>query len=387
MIKKKKELDIENLNQVIELTKKILKVLFVIVILACGSLAIILFNQLKLGHIIINALKVASPLFIGLVVAWLLNPAVTALQKKNVKRGLGSVFVFIMFLLIVFVIIKVMIPMLYSQVNEFIDIVPSLFLQLGNFIHETFSKLGSTGFDFSGVEDKLYESIENFGASMTTSLPGYIINGVSSVISSVWSVLLGLVVGFYLLIDFDGMKKVFGIVPKKYKSSFMSVAKELDSTCKDFVQGTLLISFIVFLITSIGFKIVGLPSPMLFGLICGVTNIIPYIGPWIGGAIVAIVGFTVSPLVGILCIAIAFISQQIDGIILQPLIMGKTMKLHPVTIMIGLLVFGYFFGIIGMIVATPLIACLKIIIFHFNDRYKIKDKIVNSDTKLKGAKK
>ena len=106
---------------------------------------------------------------------------------------------------------------------------------------------------------------------------------------------------------------------------------------------------------------------MLFGLICGLTNIIPYVGPWIGGGIAAIVGFTVSPLTGILTIAVAFAAQQIDGIVLQPLIMGKTMKLHPVTIMIGLLIFGYFFGIWGMILATPVIACCKVIILYLND--------------------
>ena len=77
---------------------------------------------------------------------------------------------------------------------------------------------------------------------------------------------------------------------------------------------------------------------------------------------------------------IAFISQEIDGMLLQPLIMGKTMKLHPVTIMIGLLVFGYFFGIIGMIFATPVIACCKVIIIFLNDRYKFKDRIVNSNS-------
>lgn len=116
---------------------------------------------------------------------------------------------------------------------------------------------------------------------------------------------------------------------------------------------------------------------MLFGLICGITNIIPYIGPWIGGAIAAVVGFTVSPLVGILTIVIAFISQQIDGMILQPLIMGKTMKLHPVTIMVGLLVFGYFFGMLGMILATPIMACTKVIFNYYDSKYKIKETIVN----------
>ena len=183
------------------------------------------------------------------------------------------------------------------------------------------------------------------------------------------------------MIDFDGMKKIFNIVPKKHKNTVRKLMHELDDTCKDFVQGTLLISFIIFVVTSIFFAIIGLPSPMLFGLICGITNIIPYIGPWVGGAIAAIVGFTVSPFIGILTIVIAFASQQIDGIILQPLIMGRTMKLHPVTIMIGLLVFGYFFGMLGMIIATPSIACIKVIFIYFNDKYKLKDKIVNVELK------
>lgn len=377
MMRKKKELDIEHLNELIVLGKKILKVLFIITILAAALLAVVLFTELKLGQILLNVLSVASPLFIGFVIAWLLNPAVTKLQEKNVKRGLGSVVVFVIFLLIIFVIIKVMIPMLYRQINEFIEILPSLYLQLSNFVHDTFMKLSETGFDFTSVESKIYETIETFGVSLTTEIPSLVIGGVSSVVSSIWSLLLGLVVGFYLLIDFDGTKKVFNIVPKKYKNNFRKLMHDLDATCKDFVMGTLLISLIVTIITSIFFKIIGLPSPMLFGLICGITNIIPYIGPWIGGAIAAVVGFTVSPLVGILTVVIAFISQQIDGMILQPLIMGKTMKLHPVTIMVGLLVFGYFFGMLGMILATPIMACTKVIFNYYDSKYKIKETIVN----------
>lgn len=378
---KETKIDIENLNRVIVLSKKILKVLFVVVILACVLLAVVLFDKFNLGSIILNVLSVAAPLFIGFVVAWLLNPAVTYLNKKGVKRGLGSVFVFVMFLIIVFLVIKFMLPMLYEQINEFIEIIPSLFLQVTNFIHENFLKLNATGFDFTGVESKIYDTLENFGSDLTTKLPSIIIGGVSSVISSIWSLLLGFIVGFYLLIDFDGMKKIFNIVPKKHKNTARKLMHELDDTCKDFVQGTLLISFIIFVVTSIFFAIIGLPSPMLFGLICGITNIIPYIGPWVGGAIAAIVGFTVSPFIGILTIVIAFASQQIDGIILQPLIMGRTMKLHPVTIMIGLLVFGYFFGMLGMIIATPSIACIKVIFIYFNDKYKLKDKIVNVELK------
>lgn len=381
MRRKKEEIDIENLNQVILLGRKILKVLYVTIILVSVLLAIVLLTRLHVGKIIFGVLGVVAPLFIGFIIAWLLDPLVTYLTKKNVNRSLASVFVFSMFLVIVFLVIKFMIPMLYRQINEFIEIIPTLFLHVSNFAKDAFEKLSATGFDFSTVEAKVYDSLQSFGANLTTSLPTTIIEGVSTIVSSVGTLLLSLIVGFYLLIDFDGMKKVFDIIPKKHKNVVRKLAHDLDETCKDFVQGTLLIALIVAIITTILFAIAGLPSPMLFGLICGVTNIIPYIGPWVGGAIAAIVGFTVSPLVGIFAIVIAFVSQQIDGMLLQPLIMGRTMKLHPVTIMIGLLIFGYFFGVWGMILATPIIACAKVLILFFNDRYKLKEKIVNAEPK------
>lgn len=379
--KKKEEIDVESLNQVIVLGRKILKVLYITIILVSILLAIALLARLHVGKIILGVLGVVAPLFIGFVIAWLLDPIVTYLTKKNVNRSLASIFVFAMFLVIVFLVIKFMIPMLYRQINEFIEIIPTLFLHVSNFAKDAFEKLSSTGFDFSTVEDRVYAALQEIGTNLTTSLPTTIIEGVSKVVSSVGTLLLSLIVAFYLLIDFDGIKKIFDIVPKKHKNVVRKLAHDLDETCKDFVQGTLLIALLVAIITSILFAIAGLPSPMLFGLICGITNIIPYIGPWVGGAIAAIVGFTVSPLVGIFAIVIAFISQQIDGLLLQPLIMGKTMKLHPVTIMIGLLIFGYFFNIIGMILATPIIACAKVLILFFNDRYKLKDKIVNAEEK------
>lgn len=116
MIRRKKEtIDIENLNSVILLTKKILKVLFVAIILLSILLGIVLFTRLHIGKTILSVLSVIAPLFIGIVIAWLLNPLVTFFTKKNVNRSLASVFVFAMFLVIVFFVIKFMIPMLYNK--------------------------------------------------------------------------------------------------------------------------------------------------------------------------------------------------------------------------------------------------------------------------------
>jgi predicted PurR-regulated permease PerM len=117
--------------------------------------------------------------------------------------------------------------------------------------------------------------------------------------------------------------------------------------------------------------IVGLKAPLLFGLICGITNIIPYIGPYLGALPATIVAFTQGVPVGIMTVVSILIVQFVEGNFIQPLVMSKTMKLHPVTILIGLLVFGYFFGVLGMIIATPLVAMIKSIAMFLENKFNI----------------
>ena len=108
--------------------------------------------------------------------------------------------------------------------------------------------------------------------------------------------------------------------------------------------------------------VIGLKSSVLFGLFCGITDLIPYIGPYIGGAAATIVGFTQGPIIGVGTLVIAAIVQFIESYVLQPLVMSKAMQLNPVVIIVGLLIFAHFFGILGMIIATPCIAIIKEII-------------------------
>ena len=369
---KKEELNYHNLNEVIGLSKKMLKILYTCVILAIIVFIIILFKNLEIFKVLGSILGVISPFFIGLVIAWLLDPAVTYLQKKNVKRSIGTIVVFFVFILILYLLFRIMLPLLYTQLNEFItNSLPTLIKSTGTFIENLFTKLEATGFDFTSVETSVYKALENIGVDLTTGLPKAALNVVSTLVSSIGTFGLGLIVGFYLLIDFEGVKKIFNYIPIKNKEGFNYIIGKLNIAFRSFVQGTLFISLIIMILSSIFYGIIGLPSALLFGLICGITNIIPYIGPWIGGAICVIVGLTVSPVTGILAGVVAFAIQQVDGMILQPLIMSKTMKLHPVTIMIGLLVFGYLFGILGMIFATPIMASIKIIASYYNEKYNL----------------
>lgn len=369
---KKEELNYHNLNEVIGLSKKMLKILYTCIILAIIVFIIILFKNLEIFKVLGSILGVISPFFIGLVIAWLLDPAVTYLQKKNVKRSIGTIVVFFVFILILYLLFRIMLPLLYTQLNEFItNSLPTLIKSTGTFIENLFTKLEATGFDFTSVETSVYKALENIGVDLTTGLPKAALNVVSTLVSSIGTFGLGLIVGFYLLIDFEGVKKIFNYIPIKNKEGFNYIIGKLNIAFRSFVQGTLFISLIIMILSSIFYGIIGLPSALLFGLICGITNIIPYIGPWIGGAICVIVGLTVSPVTGILAGVVSFAIQQVDGMILQPLIMSKTMKLHPVTIMIGLLVFGYLFGILGMIFATPIMASVKIIASYYNEKYNL----------------
>ena len=127
------------------------------------------------------------------------------------------------------------------------------------------------------------------------------------------------------------------------------------------VNGTLLVACMVFVCDTIGFSIIGLKSALLFGLFCGITDLIPYIGPYIGTAVATIVAFTQNTFVGVGVLIIAIIVQLVESYILQPVVMSKATKLHPVTIICGLLIFGHFFGIIGMILAVPIMSIFKVI--------------------------
>ena len=128
----------------------------------------------------------------------------------------------------------------------------------------------------------------------------------------------------------------------------------------------------VFLVSFISFQISGLRGALFLALWNAITNIIPYVGPYIGGMPIVMFAFVTDYKLGIIILIIVLLIQLIESYILHPIVMSKTMKLHPVTIIIGLLVFGHFFGIVGMLIATPATAVIKTIILFIDDKYKIR---------------
>lgn len=369
------KLDTGSLNEVITLSKAILKILFVVMIIAGVYGLTILLKELGITKFFVELLKIISPLFIGIVIAWLFNPLMKFFSKKGIRRGLGAAIIYIALSAIIFLLIKAIIPLMFEQINDLVSTIPSTLKGIVNWISDLFNKVSNnSNVDLTSVKTEIISKIENYGMNIASSLPEVMVNTVKSFFSGIGTFLIGAIIGFFLLISFDGTDKVMDFLPDKIHNNVTSLFSKIEDSLRRYVQGTLTLSTLVFVVSTIGFMISGLKSALLFGLFCGITNIIPYVGPYLGAAPALIVGFSQGTPIGIGALITVVIVQTIEGNILNPIVMSKTMKLHPVTIIIGLLVFEHFWGILGMILATPIIATIKVIFEYFNEKYGIINK-------------
>ncbi|MEG1597115.1 MAG: AI-2E family transporter [Bacilli bacterium] len=372
--KKDDKVNITKLNEVINTSSNILKIFLVVTIVALIVLISFLVKEWKILGVFFTVLKVISPFFIGLIIAWLCDPFVSWLKKKGgVNRIFGSIIAYILIISGIYLFLRLMIPTLTAQINDFVSSIPSIIGYCKDFIDNFFDKLNNlSGYDFMASKKEVFLYIESIGINLTTKLPSLTISIISSIIGGGVSILLGFVIGLYMLIDFDNTKAmIYHITPKKHLDNLKDLLNKLNIMLRNFVQGTLTISLGIFIVSSIGYSIAGLKAPMLFAIFCAITNIIPYVGPYIGGIPAVLIGYSMSPVTGTITLVVTVLVQLIESNIFQPIIMGKTMKLHPVVIMLGLLIFGYFFGILGMILATPIISTFRIIINFIDEKYKI----------------
>lgn len=374
-IQETKEIKINtrNVNDLVKLSKKFLNLLYIIIIIAGVILAIQLIKILKIVDILVSVLGVLAPLFIGLLIAWLFYPLVKKLEKKHIKRGIATTLVYVVFIGIIVLILFALIPLLYTQIMELVGQLPSIGSSIQEWITNIFNKLESIpGIDVEAAKLSVLEKVNLFGKGLTDSLPSTIVTIATSFVSGLGTFGLGLVLGFFILAGVDKpLEAVRDFLPRKAQQHFIDIAERINTTCRNFINGAIIDSFVVFVISTIALWIVGLKSPILFGLFCGITNIIPYAGPYIGGAPAVIVGFSQNPITGLLCLAAIAVIQGIEGNFFQPMIMSKTTKLHPVTILLGLLIFGHYWGMVGMIIATPVIGAIKAVMVYLDEKYGI----------------
>ncbi len=370
------KMDYKTLNELIKTGSILLKIMLALFILSIGVLVIYLLDKTSVLVTIGKVLGIISPLFIGLGLAWLLEPAINYFVKNKVGRKLAVVVVYLIFIFLIVVILALIVPEFISQVNELIKKIPDFLGSINDFINNLFLNLSSTDFDLTALKDNILTSLNDWTNNLTTNNLSGIVNGVGSSIKVILNFILGLLIAFYLSLDFSKVSKYINIfVPSKYQTEVNKVKKSLNEMLRSYVNGTLLSCLFVMILSLIGFLISGVSSPLLFAIFCAITNIIPYFGPYIGGIPVVVVGFAISPFAGIGCLITVFLVQFLEGNILHPIIVGKAISLHPITIMVSLLVFEYFFGVVGMIFAPPIVATLKILYLYFEDKHHFLNRL------------
>ena len=374
----KKELNVKKINEVTDLSAKVLKVLYLLLIALALYIVLRIFNETKIIYFLKTLIKIVSPLFIGLVIAWLFDPFVCYLEKKKIKRIWGALITYLLIFLVLFLVLSALIPLLIDEAKEFIRIAPNIFNTVKDWVSDLLDNMGNDNIiDASKMKGELFSSIEKFASNITTTMPKNFLGFITKLFSFIGNIILGFIIGFFLIVNFDSSYKLFDFIPIKHRKLVVDVFDKVNVSLRNYVKGAIIDCTLIFVLSSLGLWMVGLKVPALFGLFCGLTNIIPYAGPYIGGAPAVIVGFTQSPMIGILTLLVIFVIQFLEGNFLQPIIMSKTTKLHPVTIILGLLIFGYFFGIVGMLVSTPAIASVKTIFKYFDEKFNfsLKNKI------------
>lgn len=372
--KKDEKIDISSLNEILSFGRKLIKILYIVMMVGAILLGIYLLKELKILVFLKDLLIVISPVFIGLLIAWLCDPIVKFLQSKKVPRFAGCIIVYLFLIGIIFMFLYLFLPTFVRQIGDFVATIPDILADLKVFGNKFFDTFATDGIDVKAIQTQVYTTIEDIALGLTTNLPNTIINITKSIISSSVNFVLGLMIGFYMLFDFDKINStVLSHMPLKWKDNYVELTTRINTSLRNYVQGVFSVMFLVFITQSIGLTLAGLEAPLLFAVFCAVTDIIPYFGPYIGAIPAVLVGFTISPSVGIFCIISIVVVQLLENNFYQPLIMGHTMQLHPVIIIISLLIFQHFFGIIGMVVATPVVACLKVIFMFVDEKIHFMD--------------
>lgn len=379
--KKDKEIDYQSLNEILSIGSKLAEIIYVIALIAIVLLGIHLIKEVGILGFIGEFISVISPIFIGFLIAWLFDPLVRWLQKKKVPRILGCIISYLILIGALFLLLYLLIPTFADQIKDFAATIPDLIKNAKEILDKFFASFSKiTGIKVAGIKKEVYTVIENIGLTLTTAVPSTLVSVGSSILNFGIKFVLGLMIGFYMLFDFNKLgNSLEKTLPKKWRSTYKELCNRLNESLRNYLQGLLLVIVLVFITQGIGLTLVGLQAPLIFALFCGLMDVIPYFGPYIGAVPAVIVGFTISPLTGILVIVSILVVQAIENNFYQPLIMGHTMKLHPVTIMLGLLVFEHFFGIIGMVIATPVIASIKIIFEFIDEKFEIRKKLIGTD--------
>lgn len=308
---------------------------------------------------------------VSILITYSISPGVTLLEKKKFPHWLAVILVFIAFLMLLGLMIYLVVPIIISEILELTQVLPQYFLIIQPHIFELMQYVQNP--DFEEVLSTIIRQVPSNLQQLFNQVTALTL----SLLSRLSELLIILFLVFFLLKDLSNIRSgIIKTLPLPYRHEFARVMGVIDDKVGAYLRGNFLRCGVVGVLTGTGLLIIGMPFYFVLGFVAGILNIIPYIGPNMA-AIPAIL-ISISPEApGILLIIFFYlIVQSVDAFILTPFLLGKAVDIKPFTIIVSILIGGRIFGILGIILAIPFAATLKVLFSIYlnnsnSDKYQL----------------
>ncbi len=322
-----------------------------------------------------NLLSIFSPVIWAFAIAYLLNPLMKILEKKfKLKRVWSILIIYMLVLGILTIFITVISPSIVNSIMELGRNLPSYITQTELWFTEQLTNLELL--DEYGVAPYINENLDNFIGTISVYVNNILSAALSQVInltSAFFRAILSMIIAIYFLKDKEkflkGVKKIiFAFLSPEHSKSVIEFGAELDNLFSRFIIGKFIDSCIIGVICFFGLMIIDAPYELLLSIIVGITNMIPYFGPFIGAVPAVIITLFFSPLKALWVLIFMIFLQQFDGLYLGPKILGDKVGLSPFWIIVAIIIGGGIFGVIGMFLGVPIMAVIKAVFERFIDK-------------------
>jgi len=306
---------------------------------------------------------------LGAAIAFLIQPAIHRLTELGLPRILAIVLIFVAILLALAGIVLLVLPLFIGEVGQLQSQAPSLATEAQRRITE----LQGSPVSIFGINVNLANSVETVSSHLRDYLFGQFGNAVSiglTALTTVLQILLMFVAAFLLALDAHSVRRVLRrLVPNDYRNDFDQIWRRVRRMLYAYVRGQIIVAGLIGILSGIGCAALGLPDAVALGLIAGITAIIPYLGPFIGALPAVLVGLASGgPFKALLVVGLYFVISNVILNFVYPKVMGDAVRLPPLLVIVALIAGFSWAGILGMFVAVPLAATLRIVFDHIYPR-------------------
>lgn len=329
-------------------------------------LAVLAFIMFRYGIAVSAVLK---PFIIAAVIAYLLNPIVKFFEKKGIRRIFGVLIVYMIFISVILLLSFVLVPKLIKEIGILAVNIPHYSVQMQELL-----KKFQDGYMNSGLPDSFKDVLDEnilMLQSMILTVLQNIANGIIEIFSQLFNIVIVPVIAFYMLKDSEYFKNQFILLlPKAKRMKFIVLLRDIDNVFGKYIRGQIIVGSFVGVFTTIALILIQVKYAFILGIFAGIANIIPYFGPFIGIVPTILFALLDSTSKALYAAGAFILIQQIESGFLTPRIIGKSVGIHPVYVIMSLIVGGKLLGVLGLIMAVPALAAIKLTLRHvLRDRH------------------